>query len=51
MNDAQVTLLFMVAALVFTALALWRNKALGARALALVLVGTATAASFIFATL
>ena len=51
MNDAQVTLVFMVAAIVFTALALWRNKGLSLKALALVLASTAIVSGFLFSTL
>lgn len=51
MNEAQITLVFMTAAILFTAALLKRNKALGTRALLLVIVSTAIVASFLFLTL
>lgn len=51
MNEAQITLIFMVGAIAVTAIALKRNKALGSRALLLVLLSTTVVASFMFMTL
>ncbi|MBR9970602.1 hypothetical protein [Magnetospirillum sulfuroxidans] len=51
MSEAQITLIFMVAAITVTAIALKRNKALGTRALLLVLFSTAIVGSFLFLTL
>lgn len=51
MTDAQITVLFMVAAITVTAFALYRNQALGRKALALVLASLGVVAGFIFLTL
>jgi len=51
MKDSQITVLFMAAGIAVTALALHRNKALGRKALALVLASLAVVAGFIFLTL
>lgn len=51
MSDTQTTLLFMTAAIVVTALALFRQRALGGKALAAALAATLFVASFLFMTL
>ncbi|AVM73582.1 hypothetical protein MSR1_10830 [Magnetospirillum gryphiswaldense MSR-1] len=50
-NEAQITLAFMTVAILFTAGLLRRNKALGTKALLLVIVSTLIVASFLFLTL
>lgn len=51
MRDSQITVLFMAAGIAVTAFALYRNKALGRKALALVLASLGVVAGFIFLTL
>lgn len=51
MSDAQYTLLFMVVAIVSTAIALWRKRALGSKALVLVVASSTLTAAFLFLTL
>ncbi|MBI2239597.1 MAG: hypothetical protein HYU59_02205 [Magnetospirillum gryphiswaldense] len=51
MKDSQITALFMAVGIVVTAFALHRNRALGRKALLLVLASTLVVAGFIFVTL
>lgn len=51
MNDSQITVLFAALAIVGTAGLLFRQQALGGKALATVLVSTTSLAAFLFLTL
>ncbi|CAA7625301.1 hypothetical protein [Magnetospirillum sp. UT-4] len=51
MSESRIVLVFAVAAILVTALMLFRNRALGGKALAAVLVSTLAVGGFLFATL
>jgi hypothetical protein len=51
MNESQITLIFATLAICGTAIALFRQKALGVKALAAVMVSTTGVAAFLYITL